>query len=142
MIAVVARFLASGVLNTLSTLLLYWLLLALLSPQAAYAVSFAIGVILSYVLNLRFVFRERHSTKKVLLFPLVYLATYALGAGVLQVAIHRLSVPAAVAPLLSIVCTLPVSFLLIRWLLANRASPAPTPTPTPTPNHHDSSSLK
>lgn len=136
MIAVVVRFLASGVLNTLLTLVLYWLLLILLSPQAAYAVSFAAGVTLSYALNLRFVFRKRHSTKKMLLFPLVYLTTYALGAGVLRLAIHRFDIHPGVAPLLSIVCTLPVSFLLIRWLLAERTSQAPTTS------HHDSSSLK
>lgn len=120
MMVTALRFLTSGALNTLLTLALYWLLLRVMSAQAAYATSFIAGIALSYSLNLHFVFRERHSTRKMLLFPLAHLLIYALGACVLHVAIHRLGIPATVAPVLSIACTVPFSFLLLRRLLADR----------------------
>lgn len=113
-----------GGANTLATYGFYWLLLLVLQPQGAYAMSFAAGVALSYVLNLRFVFRQRHSNKKMAMFPLVYLIIYALGAGVLHIAIRHLGVHAGVAPLLSIACTLPVSFILTRWFLTDRSGSA------------------
>lgn len=131
-LATLWRFLLSGTFNTFSTLALYWLLLYVLSPHAAYAVSFACGVALSYLLNLRFVFRQQHTTRKMLLFPLAYLLTYATGALVLQAAIRHLGIPANLAPLLSICCTVPVSFVLLRWLLTDRGSrhgASPTSSP-------------
>lgn len=122
------RFLLGGGANTLATYGLYCLLLLLLSPQGAYAVSFAAGVILSYVLNLRFVFQAHHSFKKMALFPLIYLVVFVIGSTVLQVAIRYFSVRASLAPLLSIACTLPVSFLLTKWLLGTRSNKATDPT--------------
>jgi putative flippase GtrA len=126
----VGRFLISGLLNTFATLVLYWLLLYLFSPHAAYAISFASGVALSYLLNLRFVFRERHSTRKMIIFPAVYLLTYAVGALALQLAIRYWGVAAGLAPLLSIACTVPISFLLLRWLLTDRMPRQATPSPS------------
>lgn len=125
------RFLASGAVNTLLTLGLYWLLLLALPAQLSYALSFASGVVLSYALNLRYVFRERHSLCKMALFPLVYLFIYGLGAGVLHLATDRLSIHASLAPLLSIACTVPVSFVLIRWLLADRRDAQDNGAPPP-----------
>lgn len=118
------RFLMGGGANTLATYGLYWLLLVIVAPQIAYAISFAIGVALSYVLNLRFVFRKRHSIKKMALFPLIYMIVYLVGAGALHIAIRYLEVHAGFAPLLSIASTLPISFLLTRWLLTDRSSTA------------------
>lgn len=118
----IIRFLAGGALNTGSTFVLYWLLLLMMDYRAAYALSFATGVLLSYVINTRFVFRTRHSLRKLLLFPLVYLATYLAGAIVLQAAVARFGVNETIAPLLSICATLPLSYLLTRLVLSNRRS--------------------
>lgn len=123
LLAVVLRFLLGGALNTLATLLLYWLLMRFVHYQLAYLASYCAGILLSYVLNTRFVFRARHSWLKFVLFPLVYLVTYAIGALVLKVAVDYLGVPAGIAPLVSIAATLPVSFLLTRVLLQPRARP-------------------
>lgn len=122
----IIRFLAGGALNTGSTFVLYWLLLLMMDYRAAYALSFATGVLLSYVINTRFVFRTRHSLRKLLLFPLVYLATYLAGAIVLQAAVARFGVNETIAPLLSICATLPLSYLLTRLVLSNRRSDTDT----------------
>lgn len=123
LLAVVVRFLVGGVLNTGATLLLYWALMRFVHYQIAYLASYCAGILLSYILNTRFVFGARHSWLKFILFPLVYLVTYAIGAVVLKLTVDHLGIPAGVAPLLSIAVTLPVSFLLTRIVLQLRDRP-------------------
>jgi putative flippase GtrA len=120
----IARFLAGGALNTGSTFVLYWLLLLIMDYRIAYAISFASGILLSYLINTRFVFRAQHSLRKLLLFPLVYLITYLAGAIVLHAAVSGFGINKTIAPLLSICATLPLSYVLTKLVLsAKRANP-------------------
>lgn len=121
LLGVALRFLVGGILNTGATLVLYWLLLRFIHYQWAYLASYCAGILLSYLLNTRYVFRARHSWLKFILFPLVYLVIYALGALVLKVAVDYLHLPASVGPLVSIAVTFPVSFLLTKVVLQPRA---------------------
>ncbi|AOY67065.1 GtrA family protein [Xanthomonas euvesicatoria pv. euvesicatoria] len=115
--AVALRFLLGGALNTGLTLALYWVLLDFMYYQWAYLASFCAGILLSYLINTRYVFRAQHSWLKFAAFPVIYLVTYAVGALALKISVGHLGVPAAVGPLISIVVTLPVSFILSKLLL-------------------------
>ena len=119
----IVRFLAGGALNTGSTFVLYWLLLLVVQYRAAYAISFAAGILLSYVINTRFVFRTGHSLRKIILFPLVYLTTYLVGALVLDLAVSHFGIDARMAPFLSICATLPLTYVLTKLVLVDRGSP-------------------
>lgn len=121
----IARFLAGGALNTGSTFVLYWLLLLVVEYRVAYAISFAAGILLSYVINTRFVFRTDHSLRKIILFPLVYLTTYLVGALVLDMAVSRFGIDARIAPFISICATLPLTYLLTKLVLVDRGGPPP-----------------
>ncbi len=123
LMAVALRFLVGGALNTGATLVLYWILMRFLHYQWAYLVSYCAGIVLSYVLNTRYVFRAKHSWLKFVLFPLVYVVTYGVGAVVLKVAVEYMHIPASLGPLVSIAATLPVSFLLTRTVLRLRDRP-------------------
>jgi putative flippase GtrA len=116
-------FVLSGGLNTLATYLLYLLLLNFLHYQIAYATSFIAGILLSYVLSTRFVFRTTHSWVKFSLFPLVYLISYAAGAAVLALSVNRLGIDQRIAPLVSACVTLPLSFVLSRLILVPPTKP-------------------
>ena len=118
--ATALRFLAGGIANTLATLLLYWALLAVLTPHPAYAISFVAGIGLSYLINTGFVFGTRRSWANLAAFPLVYLAGYGAGALVLEVATARFGVDPWLAPLLSVAVTVPLTFVLMRLLLRRR----------------------
>lgn len=120
----IMRFLAGGALNTGSTFVLYWLLLLVVEYRIAYAISFVTGILLSYVINTKFVFRTNHSLRKVILFPLVYLATYLAGAMVLDISVSRFGVDARLAPFISICATLPLTYLLSKLVLAGSRTPA------------------
>lgn len=119
----IARFLAGGALNTGSTFILYWLLLLVMAYQAAYAISFVTGILLSYVINTKFVFRTNYTLRKLILFPLVYTATYFAGAVVLDVSVSRFGVDARIAPFISICATLPLTYLLSKLVLAGGRKP-------------------
>lgn len=118
---VALRFLVGGAVNTGATLVLYWVLLRFVHYQAAYLVSYCAGILLSYALNTRYVFKARHSWLKFAVFPLIYAVVYGIGALTLKVAVGYLNVPAAAGPIVSIIVTLPVSFLLTRALLQRPA---------------------
>lgn len=119
----ILRFLAGGALNTGSTFVLYWLLLLVVQFRVAYAISFVAGILLSYVINTKFVFRTDYSLRKIILFPLVYLATYLAGAVVLELSVSRFGVDARIAPFISICATLPLTYLLSKLVLAGGRSP-------------------
>lgn len=120
----IARFLAGGAFNTGSTFVLYWLLLLVVEYRIAYAISFIVGILLSYVINTKLVFRTNYSFRKVILFPLVYLVTYFAGAVVLDLAVSRFGVDTRIAPFICICATLPLTYLLSKLVLAGRRMPA------------------
>jgi putative flippase GtrA len=112
-----AGFIVAGLINTAASYLCYLVLLRWLDHQFAYAVAFVFGIGLSYVLNARFVFRARPTVRRTLLFPLVYVVQWAVGAALLEVLVARAGIDARLAPLFVIVVTIPLSFLLARWVL-------------------------
>lgn len=114
------RFLIGGVVNTVLTFALYWLLMLVVSYQVAYAASYCLGIALSYAINSRMVFRVRYSARSAILFPLVYLAGYLAGAAVLAIGVRVLGVNPWLAPVLSICATLPLTYLLTRLVLVAR----------------------
>lgn len=111
------RFLATGAANTLASLAVYWLLLPWLAPQAAYAASFVFGVCLGYLLHSRYVFRVRTGWRSFAAWPLVCLAGWAAGSAALAFALGPLGLDARLAPLLSVACSVPLTFLLGRRVL-------------------------
>lgn len=79
LVSVALRFLLGGALNTGLTLALYWVLLRFMHYQWAYFASFCAGILISYLINTRYVFRAQHNWLKFAAFPFIYLVTYALG---------------------------------------------------------------
>jgi putative flippase GtrA len=117
------RFLVTGVVNTLVSYAVYFVLQLAMPYQAAYAIAFLVGVATSYLLNVKFVFRVEHTRAKALVFPLVYVAQYALGAALLALLVERAGIPQAWAPLLVTVVMIPVTFALSRLVMRGRRAP-------------------
>lgn len=114
------RFLVAGAANALASYLLYLFFLLALPYPGAYSLSYAAGILISFLLNSLFVFQVPLRWSKLLRFPLVYLVQYLLGIGVLALLVERLGLDPRLGPLAVLLVTLPVSFGLTRWVLKGR----------------------
>ncbi len=114
------KFIGVGGINTIVTYLFYLILLQLFSYQVSYTITYVFGIGLSYWLNLKFVFRENGSRKKIVLFPLVYFTQYLIGMIIIYFAIETYSVSEVIAPVLVILITLPLTFFLSKLILTTK----------------------
>ncbi len=112
-------FVVAGGINTVVSYACYLALLRVLGHQPAYAVAYVLGIGVSYVLNARFVFRSKPRLGRALAFPLVYLAQWVIGAALLEILV-RAGIDKRLAPLVVIAVTLPLSFVFVRRILADR----------------------
>jgi len=111
------KFIGAGLINTVFSYLLYAFLVLFLKYQISYAVAFVFGIGLSYILNTKYVFEVEQTFKKFILFPLVYLLQYLLGAFMMNFVIELVGINKFIAPLVVTVCLLPVSYLLSKKIL-------------------------
>ena len=79
------RFIVVGGINTAVTFVLFMSLSLVLPVPAAYTVTYALGIVLSYALNSLFVFRTELSLRTALRFPLVYVVQYLYGLALITV---------------------------------------------------------
>jgi putative flippase GtrA len=111
------KFIGAGVVNTIASYLVYLLLVLFLNYQISYAIAFVFGIILSFILNTKYVFEVEQTVKKFVLFPFVYLIQYLLGAFMMNFIIEILEINKFFAPLIVTFCLLPVSYLLSKKIL-------------------------
>ena len=112
-----ARFIFWGAIRTGLGFIIYVCLLWLCPYGLAYTISYAAGIIISYWLNAKFVFQERLSIGRALQYPMVYLVQYLMGLGLLFLFVEVVHLSEIVSPLLVIVVTVPITFLLSRYLI-------------------------
>lgn len=110
----IPRFLAAGVINTVLTYVLYILLLQVTPYRVAFTIAFVLGILLSYALNARFVFARPAAWGSFLRFPFVYLGQYLAGLVIVSLLVDRLGVDARLAPLLALIVTIPLTYVLTR----------------------------
>jgi putative flippase GtrA len=114
------KFIGVGVINTIASYLVYVLLVLFFDYQVSYATAFVFGIILSFILNTKYVFEVQQTVKKFILFPLVYIIQYLLGAFMMNFIIETLEFNKFFAPLIVTICLLPVSYLLSKKILKGK----------------------
>jgi putative flippase GtrA len=114
------KFLFFGGVNTILTYAIYVVLLLFLIYPVAYSLAYILGILISYYLNSRFVFKCEISLTKVLRYPIVYLVQYLLSVLLLCVLIEIFSLNKFIAPALVIMITIPVTFFLSRFIIKGR----------------------
>lgn len=111
------RFLLVGVSNTLVAYVVFLLLLPFLPYLYAYTLSYCVGVVNSYFMNVLFVFKKKISLHSFLKFPFVYVVQYFLGASIMWLLVGKLAVSPVWAYGVVIVVTVPVTFVASRFVL-------------------------
>jgi putative flippase GtrA len=112
------RFMAMGALSTAVTYVIYVLLSLYFNYQFAYFCAYMLGIVLSYYLNVLFVFDTKISLRTFVRFPLVYVIQYLISALFLGILVEKLLISTIIAPVLILVITLPLSFVLSRYILS------------------------
>ncbi|WP_352968642.1 GtrA family protein [Mesorhizobium sp. M1406] len=110
----IIRFLASGALNTSITYVIFLMLIQISSPSIAYTLSYSIGIIIAYLLNIFFVFRSGHSKRMAAAVIASYLLQYFYGLAALNILINFLLLPAFFAMAVVIITTIPLQYLILR----------------------------
>jgi putative flippase GtrA len=118
------RFAIVGLANTLA----YWWSFLLLQIAVSYAVAhvgaWLLAMIFSFFANCAFTFRVRPTLPRFLLFPLSTLPSFASATVGLVVLVEVFEVDSRVAPLLSAILAVPVTYFVLAMLLrSNEVKP-------------------
>jgi putative flippase GtrA len=116
------QFILIGLVNLVLTYTLYLVLGLFLPYPAAYTISYACGILISYLLNARFVFKSPIRISKAAQYPIVYLAQYLLGMALLYLLVERAHLSSRIAPLVIPALTVPATYLLSRYLIRGSLS--------------------
>lgn len=114
------KFVVSGLINTGLTYIVYLILLKYMDYTFAYSISYISGILISYLLNSLFVFKERISFKKFLKFPLIYIVQYLINLSMVFIFVDQLKLSAQIVPIIVILITIPITYLLSKIIIKGK----------------------
>lgn len=115
-----SRFVVGGGINTLVTYVLFLLLAGLMHHAIAYTLSYAFGVLLSYLINALYVFKAGLNRREALQFPIAYAVQYVFGLVLLSLLVDIAGVSRPTAMLVVIGAGVVLSFFLTKRIFGAR----------------------
>ncbi|SCS54163.1 Putative sugar translocase in surface polysaccharides biosynthesis [Staphylococcus aureus] len=117
--AEILKFIIVGGINTLNYYVVYLLLLKLfhIEYMISHITGFIVAFVISYYLNCYFVYRVKPTWRKFISFPITQLVNVSLQTVLLYVFVSWLNLPAEIAPFAGLIITIPITFILSKWIL-------------------------
>ncbi|AWR31399.1 flippase GtxA [Staphylococcus aureus] len=117
--AEILKFIIVGGINTLNYYVVYLLLLKLLHIEymISHITGFIVAFVISYYLNCYFVYRVKPTWRKFISFPIAQIVNISLQTVLLYVFVSWLNLPAEIAPFAGLIITIPITFILSKWIL-------------------------
>ncbi|EVJ28347.1 hypothetical protein U029_01535 [Staphylococcus aureus CHAP6102] len=117
--AEILKFIIVGGINTLNYYVVYLLLLKLLHIEymISHITGFLVAFVISYYLNCYFVYRVKPTWRKFISFPITQIVNVSLQTVLLYVFVSWLNLPEEIAPFAGLVITIPITFVLSKWIL-------------------------
>ncbi|HEI7372053.1 TPA: flippase GtxA [Staphylococcus aureus] len=117
--AEILKFIIVGGINTLNYYVVYLLLLKLLHIEymISHITGFIVALVISYYLNCYFVYRVKPTWRKFISFPITQIVNISLQTVLLYVFVSWLNLPAEIAPFAGLIITIPITFILSKWIL-------------------------
>ncbi len=112
------RYIIVGVLNTLLGYLVIFSCMYLvgMSPEASNMTGYAVGLVVSYVLNRNYTFNSTQERRKeVIRFVAVFAVAYGLNFATLLILIHRLGMHKGLSQIFAGVIYVGTSFLMNKY---------------------------
>lgn len=116
------RFLIVGCVNTLISFLSYIVLKNIISYRPAFFISYAVGLIISYILNGKWTFSSKISISGLVAYPLVYIVQLFTGWAVLETSVQILKVSELYAYIFSLFFSVPIGFFAAKYFFKKRFS--------------------
>lgn len=117
------RFIIAGSVNTLLSWLMFVALVQYLAYLVAYSMAYVFGILISYYLNVKFVFRESIMLESVIKYPVIYLSQYSCGVISMWFIVGQLKLPPHLAMVIVITITVPITFFISRKLIKKSEQP-------------------
>lgn len=112
----ILRFVLTGGLATLMHYLIYFILLGMqLNMTVAFAIGYLISFLFNYLMSARFTFRKKTSASNGVGFAFAHIINFILQTGLLNF-FSWLSVPEVFAPFPAYAISIPVNFLVVRFV--------------------------
>ncbi|HHO6668883.1 TPA: flippase GtxA [Staphylococcus aureus] len=117
--AEILKFIIVGGINTLNYYVVYLLLLKLLHIEymIGHITGFIVAFVISYYLNCYFVYKVKPTWRKFISFPITQIVNVSLQTVLLYVFVSWLNLPAEIAPFAGLIITIPITFILSKWIL-------------------------
>lgn len=118
----IIKFVIVGGINTLDYYLVYLILLKLFNVHymLSHIIGFVVSFIISYYLNCYFVYNVKPTLKKFLSFPLTQVVNMGMQTLFLYVFVRWFNFPSEIAPFVGLIVTIPITFMLSKWLLRDK----------------------
>ncbi|KIL43105.1 GtrA family protein [Jeotgalibacillus campisalis] len=113
------RFVVVGGINTLNyyAVFLFFHHLLSLHYMVSHLLGFVISLVVSFFLNSYFTYRVKPTLKKFLQFPITQLVNVAVSSSFVFVFVEWLHINSSLAPLMAVVFTIPVTFVVTGKIL-------------------------
>ncbi|HCN60970.1 MULTISPECIES: GtrA family protein [Mammaliicoccus] len=116
------RFIIVGGINTINYYWVYLLLLKVLDINylISHISGFIISFIISFYLNCYFVYHVQPTFKKFIQFPITQVVNMGLQTLLLYIFVQWLHLNETFAPFIGLVITIPITFVLSKWILVDK----------------------
>lgn len=109
----------AGLISTLVSFSIYYSIIWINDDLyiLAYTICFAVGVLVSYFLQNKYVFKktEKGHKKALIKAYISYGTTYILGTVAIYITVEYLGVSSVIAPFFNLFITVPINYLLLKF---------------------------
>ena len=111
------RFIFVGMLNTIFSYIVYLICLLIMEYNFAYTISYILGILFSYYLNVKFVFSRKFTLNNALKFPLAYIFQYFCSIFILNFIVTLIPNFETIAPLIITIILTPLLYITNKYLI-------------------------
>ncbi|AMY06344.1 GtrA family protein [Staphylococcus condimenti] len=118
----IIKFIIVGGINTLDYYLVYLILLKGIgiNYMISHITGFIVSFIISYYLNCYFVYKVKPTWRKFIQFPLTQVVNMGMQTLLLYIFVQWLHISSVIAPFAGLILTIPVTFIMSKYILRDR----------------------
>ncbi|UXR77543.1 MULTISPECIES: GtrA family protein [unclassified Staphylococcus] len=118
----IIRFVIVGGINTVNYYIVYLILLHIFHIQylISHLVGFVVAFVISYYLNCYFVYKVKPTLKKFFAFPFTQVVNMSVQTLLIYVFVDVFNFNESIAPFVGLIVTIPITYLLSKYILTNR----------------------